>query len=78
MICWLRCVHVAARGWRHKKLSSLRLDRTRVQIAIDVELQEIAGRIAGAAWAACRLRLDATKPCRHKVQLIDEGVDEPP
>ena len=45
-----------------------------VQIAVDVELQQIGGRIARTA---CRLRLDADEPGRREVQPIDEGVDEP-
>jgi hypothetical protein len=45
-----------------------------VQIAIDVELQEIGWRIAGAAY---RLRLDTHKPRRREVEFINEGVDEP-
>ena len=45
-----------------------------IQIAIDVELQQIAGRIARAAR---RLRHDTGEPRRRKVQPINKGVDEP-
>jgi hypothetical protein len=45
-----------------------------VQIAVDVKLQQIGRRIAGAAR---RPRLDADKPRRREVQLIDKSVDEP-
>ena len=41
------------------------------EIAIDVELREIGWRIDGAAR---RLRLDTHKPCRRKIQFIDEDV----
>ena len=44
-----------------------------VQIAVDVELQQIGRGVAGAAR---RLRLDPDEPRRPKVQLIDKGVDE--
>jgi hypothetical protein len=45
-----------------------------VQIAVDVELQEIA---RGIARAAGRLRHDTGEPCRRKVEPINKGVDEP-
>ena len=45
-----------------------------VQIAVDVELQQIAGRIA---WPPRRLRFDPREPRARKIQPIDEGVDEP-
>ena len=45
-----------------------------VQIAVDVELQKVARRVAGTPH---RLRLDPQKPRRRKVQSVNEGVDEP-
>ena len=45
-----------------------------VQIAVDVELQQIAGRIARPPR---RFRLDPREPGRRKVEPINEGVDEP-
>ena len=45
-----------------------------VQIAVDVELQEIA---RGIARAAGRLRHDTGEPCRRKAEPINKGVDEP-
>ena len=45
-----------------------------VQIAVDVELQKVARRIAGTPH---RLRLHPQKPRRRKIQPFDEGVDEP-
>jgi len=45
-----------------------------VQIAVDVELQQIGWRIAGAAR---RLRRDAREPRRREVELVNKGVDEP-
>ena len=44
-----------------------------VQIAVDVELQQIARRIARTAR---RLRRHPRKPRRREVQPVDEGVDE--
>ena len=44
-----------------------------VEIAVDVELQQIARRIAGPAR---HLRLDAREPRRREIEPIDEGVDE--
>jgi hypothetical protein len=44
-----------------------------VQIAIDVELQKVARRIAGTPH---RLRLHPQKPRRRKIEPINEGVDE--
>ena len=46
-----------------------------VQIAVDVELQEIAGRIA--LPTARRLRLDPREPGVRKIEPVNEGVDEP-
>src|SRR5271166_1312383 len=45
-----------------------------VQIAVDVELQKVARRVAGTPH---RLRLHPQKPRRRKIQPFDEGVDEP-
>ena len=45
-----------------------------VQIAIDVEFQQIGRRIAGTAH---RLRLCSDESRRRKVKLIDKGVNEP-
>jgi hypothetical protein len=45
-----------------------------VQIAIDIQLQQIARRVAGTAH---RLRRNATKSRRRQVESIDESVDEP-
>ena len=45
-----------------------------VQIAVDVELQQIARRVAGAAR---RLRRDAREPGRREIEPVNEGVDEP-
>jgi hypothetical protein len=45
-----------------------------VQIAADVELQEIAGRIARPPR---RLRFDPREPGARKIDPINEGVDEP-
>jgi hypothetical protein len=44
-----------------------------VQIAIDVELQQIARRVAGPA---CLLRRDAGEPRCRQIEPINEGVDE--
>ena len=45
-----------------------------VEIAVDVELQQIGWRIAGAAR---RLRRDAFEPRRREIEPVDKGVDEP-
>ena len=45
-----------------------------VQIAIDIQLQQIARRVAGTAR---RLRRNADESRRRKIQLINKGVDEP-
>ena len=45
-----------------------------VEIAVDVELQQIARRIA---WPPRRLRLDPREPGVGKIEPINEGVDEP-
>ena len=45
-----------------------------VEIAIYVELQQIAGRVAGPAR---RLRLDPLETRGLQIEPIDEGVDEP-
>ena len=45
-----------------------------VEIAVDVEFEQIARRIAGAAR---HLRRDAFEPGRREIELVDEGVDEP-
>jgi hypothetical protein len=45
-----------------------------VQIAVDVELQEIAGRIA---WTARRFRLDPREPGVRKIEPVNKGLDEP-
>jgi hypothetical protein len=45
-----------------------------VQIAVNVELQKIAGRIAGTSRGFSR---DPREARRLKVQPIDKGVDEP-
>jgi hypothetical protein len=45
-----------------------------VQIAVDVELQQIAGRIARPPR---RLRFDPREPGARKIQPINKGVDEP-
>src|ERR1700694_1908696 len=44
-----------------------------VEIAVDIELQEIAGRVAGTAR---RLRLDPLETGGLQIKPIDEGVDE--
>ena len=44
-----------------------------VQIAVDVELQQVARRIARTPR---RLRFDPREPRARKVQPVDEGVDE--
>ena len=44
-----------------------------VQVAVDVELQEIPGQIAGAAG---RLRHHANKACSAEIQPIHKGIDE--
>ena len=44
-----------------------------VEIAVDVELQQIARRVA---WPPRRLRLDPREARRRKIEPIDEGVDE--
>jgi hypothetical protein len=45
-----------------------------VEVAVDVELQEIAGRITRPPR---RLRFDPREPGARKIQPINEGVDEP-
>ena len=45
-----------------------------VQIAIDVELQEIAGRITRPPR---RLRFDPREPGGRKIEPLNEGVDKP-
>jgi hypothetical protein len=45
-----------------------------VEITVDVELQQIAGRIA---WPPRRLRLDPREPGVRKIEPVNEGVDEP-
>jgi hypothetical protein len=44
-----------------------------VQVAVDVEFQQIRRRIPRAA---CHLRLNMGKRCRRKIQPIDKGIDE--
>jgi hypothetical protein len=44
-----------------------------VQVAVNVELQQIGGRIARAA---CHLRLDMDKRRCRKIQPIDKSIDE--
>src|ERR1700731_1743574 len=44
-----------------------------VEIAVDIELQEIAGRVAGTAR---RLRLDPLETGGLQIKPIDEGIDE--
>ena len=45
-----------------------------VQLAVDVELQEVGRRVARTPP---RLRLGAGKPSRRKIQPIHKGIDEP-
>ena len=45
-----------------------------VEIAVDVEFEQIARRIAGAAR---HLRCDAFEPGCREIEPVDEGVDEP-
>ena len=45
-----------------------------VQIAVDVELQEIAGRVARPPR---RLRFDSREAGARKIEPINEGLDEP-
>src|SRR6516225_2954820 len=54
--------------------SSRRLDPHSVQVAVDVELQQIRGRICRAAR---HLRLNAAEPYRREVQPVNKGVNEP-
>ena len=44
-----------------------------VEIAVDIELQEIAGRVAGTAR---RLRLDPLETGGLQIKPSDEGIDE--
>jgi hypothetical protein len=44
-----------------------------IEIAVDVELQEIARRVARPS---CRLRLDPPEACLDEIEPIDEGVNE--
>ena len=44
-----------------------------VEIAVNIELQQIARRVAGAAR---RLRLDPLETSGLQIKPIDEGVDE--
>ncbi len=44
-----------------------------VEIAVDVELEQIARRVAGPA---CRLRLDPPEARLGEIEAIDEGVNE--
>jgi hypothetical protein len=44
-----------------------------IEVAVNVELQQIAGRVAGTAR---RLRLDATEPGSLEIETVDKGVDE--
>ena len=44
-----------------------------IEIAVDVELQEIARCVARPA---CRLRLNPPEACPDEIEPIDEGVDE--
>ena len=45
-----------------------------IEIAVEIDLQQRRGMIGGAAR---RLRLDALKPQRPQIQLVDEDVDHP-
>jgi len=45
-----------------------------VEIAADVQLEQIARRIAGSAR---RFQLNRSEACRREIEPIDEGVDEP-
>jgi hypothetical protein len=45
-----------------------------VEVAVDVELQQIARRVARTTR---RFRGHPREPRRHEVQPIDEGIDEP-
>jgi len=45
-----------------------------VEIAVDVEFEQIARRIAGAAR---HLRPDAFEPGRREIEPVNEGIDEP-
>src|SRR5580658_10052831 len=45
-----------------------------VEIAVDVELQQVARSVPGSAR---RLRLDPTETRLDEIDPIDEGVDEP-
>jgi hypothetical protein len=50
-------------------------DRTgTVQIAVDVELQQMSRRVAGAAGG---FRLDAGEASCREIEIIDKGLDEP-
>jgi hypothetical protein len=45
-----------------------------IEIAVEIDLQQRRGMIGGAAR---RLRVDALKPQRPQIQLVDEDVDHP-
>ena len=44
-----------------------------VQVAVDVELQKVARRVARAT---CLRRLDARETRRRQIKLLDESIDE--
>ena len=44
-----------------------------IEVAVDVELQQISGRIT---WAPGLLRLNPTKACGREIKPINERVDE--
>src|SRR5215467_12024081 len=54
--------------------SSRRLDRTQVQVAVDVKLQQIRRRIGRATR---HLRRNAAEPRRREIQPIYKGVNKP-
>ena len=58
---------------RRHSASNRRLDRTRIQIAIDVEFKEIAWRVARTA---CRLGFDAHEARSRQIKPVNEGVDK--
>ena len=45
-----------------------------VQVAIDIELQQVDRRITRTPCCLCRY---PREPCRRQVQPVDEGVNEP-